>query len=658
MINKLKYAVKNLQITIIMLVICVIMTMIITSCENNTTKINPVTGITLNTNVINLTEGTSHTLTASITPEDATNKGISWVSNNESIATVSSDGIITAIAIGTATIIVSTTDGGFVDTCQVTVNPTNVSVTGVDLNKSSTSILIGNTETLSAIVSPSNATNQNVTWSSSDTTVATVNEEGIIIALAEGTTIITVTTEDGGFTAACQVTVSEDEVSVTGVTLNQTSLDLYVGSSETLIAIIEPSNATNQNLSWSSSNESVASVSAFGMVTGITKGMAIITVTTEDGDFTATCEINISEVQISVTGVTLNKSSLDLDVNSSETLIATIIPSNATNQNVSWSSSNESVASVSDSGLVFALSAGSSIITVTTEDGHFTDTCLVTVNPEPPVTATVTLNLSTSDGGSVIGSTVFLQEHGGDTYQENATNSSVIFTNIPFGIYSVEISHSGYYHYVYDALSVQETSVNHAIHLVAVTIQIGEIIPFGENNWIVLDIQDGKALIFCETVFPNMNYNSPYGIISWADSNLREYLNGEFYNSNVFSDEDRSRIVEVTNINEDNQWYETTGGENTQDKIFLLSISEIVQYFGDSGQLENRPPGAYLIDDQYNPNRIAFNQNGGISSRWWLRSPGRATTRAAAVIEEGKISMMGGATNRTYAVRPALWIEL
>ena len=278
--------------------------------------------------------------------------------------------------------------------------------------------------------------------------------------------------------------------------------------------------------------------------------------------------------------------------------------------------------------------------------------------PDPPIpTATVMINFTTSDDGSVIGATVILQNHTGDAYQETATSSSVILTNIPFGLYSVIVSHSGYHPFIDETLSVQNQTVTHAVHLLSTTVHIGDIIPFGAYNWHVLDIQGGQALIVSENIIERRVYHTSYETITWADCSLRAYLNGDFYNSSAFSNEDRSRIVQVTNVNLDNQWYDAPGGANTNDRIFLLSIAEVVQYFGDSGQLENRPPGATWINDQYNSNRIAtFN---GSASFWWLRSPGHTNYYASSVFHDGYLYVSGYSVNlNTGGVRPALWLNL
>lgn len=247
-----------------------------------------VTGVTLNKTETTLIAGQNETLTATIAPARATNKNVTWASSDESVATVSSEGVVTAVAAGSATITVTTEDGKFTATCDVTVNAF-VHVTSVALNKTETTIFVGDTETLTATVSPNDASNQNITWSSSDETVATV-VDGTVTALKAGTTTITVTSEDGAKTATCAVTVQN--VVVTGVTLDVTSATLIAGGTVTLTPTVAPSNATNKAVSWSTSNAEVATVSN-GVVTAVAVGTATITVTTEDASQTATCTINV-----------------------------------------------------------------------------------------------------------------------------------------------------------------------------------------------------------------------------------------------------------------------------------------------------------------------------------------------------------------------------
>ena len=178
-------------------------------------------------------------------------------------------------------------------TYSIKIAQATVSVTGVSLNKSTTSIVAGKTETLTTTVAPSNATNKSVTWTSSNTNVATVSNTGVVTARAQGTATITVKTVDGNKTATCKVTVNPAIISVTGVSLNKSSTNIIAGNTESLTATISPSNATNKNVTWTSSNSNVATVTSSGVVTARTEGTADITVKTADGGKSAVCRVSV-----------------------------------------------------------------------------------------------------------------------------------------------------------------------------------------------------------------------------------------------------------------------------------------------------------------------------------------------------------------------------
>ncbi|WP_051330745.1 Ig-like domain-containing protein [Aneurinibacillus terranovensis] len=181
-------------------------------------------------------------------------------------------------------------------TNPVTINVVSIPVTGVSLNKTSTTITVGNSEQLTATVSPANATDSSVTWKSDNLSIATVDSSGNVTAVAPGTATITVTTNDGNKTASCTVTVVSPVIHVTGVTLNKTSTTINAGNSEQLTATVTPANATDPSVTWTSSNPSVATVDSNGIVKGISGGTAIITVTTNDGNLTATCTVTVKQV--------------------------------------------------------------------------------------------------------------------------------------------------------------------------------------------------------------------------------------------------------------------------------------------------------------------------------------------------------------------------
>jgi uncharacterized protein YjdB len=171
---------------------------------------------------------------------------------------------------------------------------TAIKVTGVTLGEPDLSVMIGATGTLTATVSPDNALNKDVTWSSDDESIATVDASGVVTGVAEGTTTITVETVDGGFTASCTVTVTLQPTRVTGVALDPSTLTLTAGETGTLSATLTPGNAANQNVTWTSNNANAATVDANGVVTAVAEGTATITVETEDGGFTASCTVTVT----------------------------------------------------------------------------------------------------------------------------------------------------------------------------------------------------------------------------------------------------------------------------------------------------------------------------------------------------------------------------
>ena len=235
---------------------------------------------------------------------------VTWSSNNPSVASVSSSGLVTGVANGTATITVTTVDGGFSATCFVTVN---VPVTDVTLNRSAVTVPRSGTSQLTATIAPANASNQNVVWTSSNTNVATVGTSGLVTvksnATIGGTTVITVTTSDGSFTDTCTVTAG---IAVTGITLNNSTLSINQGSTATLTWTFIPSNATVQTVNWISSNTSVATVSRTGVVTAVGGGVATVTVTTTEGGFTDTCAVS---VPVWATGISGNTTSVTITFN-------------------------------------------------------------------------------------------------------------------------------------------------------------------------------------------------------------------------------------------------------------------------------------------------------------------------------------------------------
>ena len=338
-----------------------------------------VTEVTLDRAELTLTEGETETLTATVKPDNADNRKVAWSSDKTDVATVDGAGKVTAVKAGEAVVTVTTEDGGKTASCKVTVKAKAVNVTEVTLDKTELTLTEGETETLTATVKPDKADNRKVTWSSDKTDVATVDGAGRVTAVKAGEAVITVTTEDGGKTATCKVTVKAKAVNVTEVSLDKTELTLTEGEAETLTATVKPDNADNRKVTWSSDKTEVATVGGDGRVTAVKAGEAVVTVTTEDGGKTASCKVTVKAKAVPVTGVEVNPWAVTLSVRGTSKLSYTIRPADATNQNVKWESESPSVATVDSEGNVQGVAAGTAKICVTTEDGGFKSYCTVTV---------------------------------------------------------------------------------------------------------------------------------------------------------------------------------------------------------------------------------------------------------------------------------------
>ena len=312
-------------------------------------------------------------LKARVLPDAASNDTVRWHSTNPEIAIVG-NGIVTGLNVGKADIVVTTAEGGFSDTCHVEVIS---SVKRVVLDKESIKINVGNTQQLSATVEPAEATIKDVVWSSSDESIASVDQTGLVSAHARGNCTISVTSVQGGISAACNVEVYSP---VTGVKCEKPAMELYVGDRITLKAEVLPSSANNTNVTWTSSQTAVAKVVATtGVLTTVSAGTAILTVKTSEGGFTDNCTVTVIQGTAPVSGVSLDKEALRLRVGGTYELFAAIQPVDAANKGVTWTSSSTSTATVDSYGKVTAKDAGTCTITAMTKDGNFKAVCTVTV---------------------------------------------------------------------------------------------------------------------------------------------------------------------------------------------------------------------------------------------------------------------------------------
>ena len=346
-------------------------------------RVIAVTSVTLDKKTLKLMVGETATLTATVKPDDATDKTVTWSSLDAKVATVK-DGVVTAVKAGTAIIMANAGEKG--DMCTVTVEDPFVAVTSIELDQTTLTLEEGESATLKATVKPDNATDKTVTWSTSDSKIATV-DNGKVTAVKAGTAKITA--KAGEKTVTCDVTVKAPVIAVTSVTLDKTTLSLPEGGSATLKATVKPDNATDKTVTWSTSDSKVATVKD-GKVTAVKAGTAKITA--KAGEKSASCTVTVTAATVAVTSVELDKTTMTLAVGESYTLTATVKPDNATDKTVTWSSSNTAVATVKD-GKVTAVKAGTA--TITAKAGDKTATCSVTVNAATVAVTSVTLDKTT-----------------------------------------------------------------------------------------------------------------------------------------------------------------------------------------------------------------------------------------------------------------------
>ena len=350
-------------------------------------------------------EGDSTTLKATVTySEGSTNSSnVTWSSENTNVATVDSKtGKVTGIKAGTAKI--KATAGGKTTTYTITVKAKTVKVNSIKLNYTTFNMVPNSTINLTATINPSNATNKSIKWKTNNSNIASIASTGNgnsikVTAKAAGTATITATASDNtSITAKCTITVKSKnqggsqthEVQPTTVTVTDVKIlgssTVYKGNTTKLIAVATYSNGSknSNNITWSSTNSNIASVNSSGVVTGIKNGTVLITA--KVGGKTAQHKISVKDIAVS--GVKLNYSSYKMYTNSSFTLTATISPSNATNKNIKWVTSNSNVATIASTGngnsiKVTGKGVGTTTITARTENSNLVATCKVTVVAKP-----------------------------------------------------------------------------------------------------------------------------------------------------------------------------------------------------------------------------------------------------------------------------------
>ena len=317
-----------------------------------------VTSIKLNKNSARIKVGDTINLNATITPSNATIKTINWNSSDVSIATVSSNGNVVALDEGKV-IIEARTGNNIVDKCEIIIDP--IEVSKIEITNAKV-IKVYDSLKLNAIISPSNATNKDVTWSSSNNSVATVTQKGEVTAKKAGDVIITAKSSNN---KESSVSIRVIDINPTNIYVSESNINMEVGGEKQLGVSFFPANTTGKRVVWISVDNNVVTVDARGKLKAIKEGTAkIIVYAVNDSSIKAESIVTVNGKNIKPTDIILNNNSSTLYVDSTLNLKATVIPNNATNKNVTWKSSNDQIATVDANGKVTAKKAGKAIITV------------------------------------------------------------------------------------------------------------------------------------------------------------------------------------------------------------------------------------------------------------------------------------------------------
>lgn len=350
--------------------------------------------ITLAKNEVIVNVGETYAVEYSLVPANSTMQTVTWTTQNAGVATVNETGKVTGVAKGT-TFIIASLPNGYVTYLNVVVKQ---AVKGVTLDATEKTIVKGESFTITPVFTPVEPSNTNMTWTSSNEGVAKVNAAGKVTGVSGGVAIITGTTEDGGYTAICTVTVTEK---VTTVSLNHSSYRLVKGKTVKLKATVTSNTATNPKVKWTTSKKKIATVTSTGLVKGKKVGTCVIKATATDGSKkSAKCTIRVIQ---RISSLQINKTYAKVMQGKTLTLKTKIKPSNATIKRLTWSSSDETIATVTSKGKVTGITPGSCTITAKTTDGsNIKVTCALTVYEEVPSTG---ISISASDITMVVGKT-------------------------------------------------------------------------------------------------------------------------------------------------------------------------------------------------------------------------------------------------------------
>ena len=363
-----------------------------------------ITKIELDKKDISIYVGEKSIIKPTILPQNATSKTIKWKSNNPSVVKVDNNGVISGISQGEADIIISINDEKIKNSCHVKVLIHEVE--RIQLSTTSMSLKVDEIKKINAIVLPENTPYKKINYRSSDSSIVTVDTNGNVKGVKEGSAEIIVTDEKEKVDERCKVVVNQEVVSqevetptvtkknIEKIELNKTSMELIVGKTTSLSVLITPVDADNKKVVWKSSNPSVVAVNQKGQIHAYKSGTVVITVTSKDGNKEASCVVTSL---IPVRGIKiLSKIKLKLKEGETSDIKVSVVPSDATNSNVSFESSNSQVAQVTQDGKIKAISKGTTTIIVKSQDGDYKKTITITVSAKTDV-------ISVKDHGKIWG---------------------------------------------------------------------------------------------------------------------------------------------------------------------------------------------------------------------------------------------------------------
>lgn len=346
------------------------------SNDNKKTETPVIKNLSFAQKNISVKEGSQLELAVIVKPSSLAKSKFTWTSSDPSVATVDEKGVIKGLKEGT-TVITVTSSNGITTTCVVTVTKNIIDVDKIVLDSNKKTLKVGDVDQIIAKVEPENATEREIIWSSSDSSIVEVDSKGVITGLKPGTATVIAKTKDGKVKSTCTVTI--ESIPVSNITLNPTSVSITEGTSAQIVAIVEPENATDQTLTWTSSDQEVVTVDSTGKITGLKPGTSTITAKTKDGKVKATCTVTITAIIIPVENIVLNPSEFTITTRGFQQIIATVEPDNATDREIIWTSSDTSVATVDSTGKVSGVNPGTVTITAKTKDGKVKSTVTVTV---------------------------------------------------------------------------------------------------------------------------------------------------------------------------------------------------------------------------------------------------------------------------------------